>query len=51
MADGRSNREIADELFLSEGTVKAHLHQIFGKLMVRNRAEAIRVAQRFGLAV
>lgn len=50
MADGRSNREIADELYLAEGTVKAHLHQIFNKLMVRNRAEAIRAAQRLGIA-
>jgi DNA-binding NarL/FixJ family response regulator len=46
LAKGRSNREIADALFLAEGTVKAHVHQIFSKLMVRNRAEAIRAAQR-----
>jgi LuxR family transcriptional regulator, maltose regulon positive regulatory protein len=46
MAEGRSNREIADMLFLAEGTVKAHVHQIFSKLMVRNRAEAVRAAQR-----
>jgi LuxR family transcriptional regulator, maltose regulon positive regulatory protein len=50
VADGRSNREIADQLYLAEGTVKAHMHQIFNKLMVRNRAEAIRAAQRLGLA-
>jgi LuxR family maltose regulon positive regulatory protein len=46
LAEGRSNREIADALFLAEGTVKAHVHQILSKLMVRNRAEAIRAAQR-----
>lgn len=51
MVQGRSNREIAENLYLSEGTVKAHIHQIFGKLMVRNRAEAIRVARELDLAV
>jgi LuxR family maltose regulon positive regulatory protein len=50
MVEGRSNREIADDLYLSEGTIKAHIHQIFGKLMVRNRAEAIRVARELDLA-
>jgi LuxR family maltose regulon positive regulatory protein len=44
MIDGRSNREIADDLFVAEGTVKAHIHQIYGKMMVRNRAEAIKAA-------
>jgi LuxR family transcriptional regulator, maltose regulon positive regulatory protein len=44
MMDGHSNREIADALFVAEGTIKAHVHQIYGKLMVRNRAEAIRAA-------
>jgi DNA-binding NarL/FixJ family response regulator len=41
VARGRSNAEIARALFLSEGTVKNHLHRIFPKLGVRNRAEAI----------
>lgn len=45
MVDGQSNREIAEALYVAEGTVKAHLHQIYGKLMVRNRAEAIRAAR------
>ncbi|MGB3330514.1 MAG: LuxR C-terminal-related transcriptional regulator, partial [Thermomicrobiales bacterium] len=49
LADGRSNREIATSLFLAEGTVKAHVHQIYGKLMARNRVEAIANARRFGL--
>jgi LuxR family maltose regulon positive regulatory protein len=44
MIDGRSNRETADDLFVAEGTVKAHIHQIYGKMMVRNRAEAIKAA-------
>ena len=35
VAAGRSNAEIAGELYLSVGTVKAHVHHIFGKLLVR----------------
>ena len=38
---GLSNREIAGKLVLSLGTVKTHIHNIYGKLGVRNRAEAI----------
>jgi LuxR family maltose regulon positive regulatory protein len=38
---GLSNREMASTLFLSLGTVKSHIHNIYGKLGVRNRAEAI----------
>jgi len=49
LADGHSNREIADALYLAEGTIKAHIHQIYGKLLVRNRAEAIRAAHELGL--
>jgi LuxR family maltose regulon positive regulatory protein len=45
MADGRSNREIAGSLFIAEGTVKAHVHQITGKLMARNRTEAVATAR------
>lgn len=50
MIEGLSNREIAEELYLAEGTVKAHMNQIFTRLLVRNRAEAIRAAQRLGIA-
>lgn len=32
---------MADHLFIAEGTVKAHLHQLFGKLLARNRTEAV----------
>jgi DNA-binding CsgD family transcriptional regulator len=38
---GRSNRAIASELFISVATVKVHVHHIYEKLGVRNRAEAI----------
>jgi LuxR family maltose regulon positive regulatory protein len=49
IAEGRSNREIARALFIAEGTVKAHLHQLFGKLMARNRTEAIARARELDL--
>lgn len=38
---GSSNQEIAENLFISEYTVKSHLYQIFKKLSVRNRLQAI----------
>ena len=43
IAQGRTNAEIAAELFLAEKTVKNHVNAIFGKLVVSNRAEAIAV--------
>jgi LuxR family maltose regulon positive regulatory protein len=47
---GRSNSQIAGELFVTVGTVKAHLHTIYGKLGAANRVEAILRAQELGLA-
>jgi NarL family two-component system response regulator LiaR len=41
VALGMSNKEIADKLFLSERTIKAHLTNIFNKLNVASRSEAI----------
>jgi LuxR family maltose regulon positive regulatory protein len=41
VADGRTNAQIASDLYLSVGTVKAHIHHIFGKLLVRNRSQAV----------
>lgn len=41
LADGRSNREIADALFISEATVKTHLGNIYEKLGVSNRVQAV----------
>ncbi|MFT3875684.1 MAG: response regulator transcription factor [Propioniciclava sp.] len=41
ISQGRSNREIARELFLTEKTVKNHINQIFMKLSASNRGQAI----------
>jgi DNA-binding NarL/FixJ family response regulator len=38
---GRTNGEIAAELFVSEGTVKTHVNHVFTKLQLRDRAAAI----------
>jgi DNA-binding NarL/FixJ family response regulator len=49
LAEGRSNREIARALFLSEKTVKAHLAAVFRKLGVANRTQAAMAAVGMGL--
>lgn len=41
LAQGKSNIEIAHDMFISEGTVKAHLHHIYTKLNVRSRKELV----------
>jgi DNA-binding NarL/FixJ family response regulator len=48
-ADGKANKEIANELGISERTVKTHLGHLFEKLGVSSRTEAIKVATRRGL--
>ena len=50
LASGRTNKEIADQLFLSPHTVKEHTSAVYRKLRVRNRAEAVRRAERLGLS-
>lgn len=49
IADGLTNQEIADRLFLSVNTVKMYASQLYRKLGVRRRTEAVRVARRAGL--
>jgi DNA-binding NarL/FixJ family response regulator len=49
LAEGRSNRSIAQNLFLSEKTVKAHLAAIFRKLGVTNRTQAAMMAVQLGV--
>ena len=49
LAEGLSNREIADALFIGEQTVKSHLRTIFPKLGVTNRTQAARRAIVEGL--
>ena len=49
IAQGASNREIADALFLAEGTVKNHVTNILGKLEVRDRTQAAVKAKDRGL--
>jgi LuxR family maltose regulon positive regulatory protein len=46
---GLSNRQIAQDLVISLGTAKTHIHNIYGKLDVSNRAQAIARAQEFEL--
>jgi DNA-binding NarL/FixJ family response regulator len=46
---GRSNTEIAEELFISMATVKTHVRHIFAKLDLRDRAQAVVVAREAGL--
>jgi len=43
VAEGKTNREVAATLFLSERTVEGHLSRVFGKLGVRSRTELARV--------
>lgn len=49
MAAGRSNRRIAEELFISPKTVSVHVSNILAKLGVSGRGEAAALAHRLGL--
>lgn len=50
LADGKSNAEIAQVLFISPHTVKFHVHNLLRKLGLRTRAEAVCAALRRGLS-
>ncbi|GLX23251.1 response regulator transcription factor [Streptomyces lavendulae] len=47
---GLSNRGIAEQLFISEATVKTHINNLFAKAGIRDRADAVRRAMTAGLA-
>src|SRR6202041_3205732 len=46
---GLSNKEIAEAIFVSEGTLKWHLHNVYGKLNVKNRSGAMARARTLGI--
>jgi NarL family two-component system response regulator LiaR len=49
IAQGMSNREIAEKLFVSENTVKTHSSRLFDKLSARRRTQAVQIAKELGL--
>ena len=50
VAQGASNRQVAERLYLTEGTVKNHMSSILSKLGVRDRTQAVLKAKELGLA-
>jgi NarL family two-component system response regulator LiaR len=49
IAQGLSNREIAEKLFVSENTVKTHSSRVFDKLGARRRTQAVQLGKELGL--
>lgn len=49
LATGQSNQEIGDQLFISLATVKTHVSNLYNKLEVKRRTQAIEKAKRLGL--
>ena len=49
MADGLTNTEIAERLFVSLATVKTHIRNILAKLDARDRVQAVLIAHRHGV--
>jgi ATP/maltotriose-dependent transcriptional regulator MalT len=49
IAEGMSNREIAERLFVSENTVKTHSSRVFEKLGAKRRTQAVQLGKELGL--
>jgi DNA-binding CsgD family transcriptional regulator len=49
IANGMSNREIAEKLFVSENTVKTHSSRLFDKLGAKRRTQAVQIGKDLGL--
>jgi DNA-binding CsgD family transcriptional regulator len=49
IAQGMSNREIAEKLYVSENTVKTHSSRVFDKLGAKRRTQAVQFGKEFGL--
>jgi len=49
VAEGNGNREVAERLFISEGTVKTHLHTIYEKLGLKGRVQLVAYVRENGL--
>ena len=49
IANGMSNREIAEKLFVSENTVKTHSSRLFDKLSAKRRTQAVQKGKELGL--
>jgi len=49
IAQGMSNREIAEKLFVSENTVKTHSSRLFDKLSAKRRTQAVQIGKEMGL--
>jgi len=49
IAEGMSNREIAEKLFVSENTVKTHSSRLFDKLSAKRRTQAVQIGKELGL--
>jgi ATP/maltotriose-dependent transcriptional regulator MalT len=49
LALGLSNREMAERLVVSEGTVKTHVHHLIAKLNAQSRTQAVAKARELGL--
>jgi len=49
IAQGLSNREIAEKLFVSENTIKTHSSRLFDKLSAKRRTQAVQIGKELGL--